>query len=230
MLASGSWDGTIHLWDVKRGEKIGQAMEGHIDGVTSVGFSPDGRKLASGSWDMTVHLWDVKKGKQPGQSMEGHKRPVQSVAFSPNGTRVASGSSDHTVWVWDVEKGEQIGQPLQGHTNPITSVVFSSDTNLLSCDSTGQSYCWSLESLGDMPSTAIQSCKDLSPIFSPFALEGQWLTYTGSRIIWLPSQFLDSDDKTISLSASTLLVTGSYVAFLDISDLLQLSPLHSICS
>ena len=57
-LASGSWDGTVRLWDVATHTTI-STLEGHAEGVPSVSFSPDGATLASGSWDGTVRLWDV---------------------------------------------------------------------------------------------------------------------------------------------------------------------------
>src|SRR5438552_12430957 len=46
MLASGSDDSTIKLWDVATGK--GRAtLKGHDDAVQSMAFSPDGRTLAS---------------------------------------------------------------------------------------------------------------------------------------------------------------------------------------
>ena len=58
ILAIGSEDGKVHLWDTKRG-LYKQMLEGHTLPVRSVVFSPDGRTLASGSDDGTILLWEV---------------------------------------------------------------------------------------------------------------------------------------------------------------------------
>jgi WD40 repeat protein len=50
ILASGSADKSICLWDVKTGQKKKQ-LDGHTDAVTSICFSPDSTILASGSED-----------------------------------------------------------------------------------------------------------------------------------------------------------------------------------
>jgi WD40 repeat protein len=59
LLASGSEDNTVILWDVETGKQI-RTLEGHTGPVQSVAFSPDGRLLASGSGDGTVILWGVR--------------------------------------------------------------------------------------------------------------------------------------------------------------------------
>ena len=58
MLASGSWDHTVKLWDGATRENIA-TLEGHTDRVYSVVFSPDGTRLASGSSDGTILLWNL---------------------------------------------------------------------------------------------------------------------------------------------------------------------------
>jgi WD40 repeat protein len=47
-LASGSYDNTIKIWDLKT-RSVDATLEGHTQGVSSVHFSSDGNKLASGS-------------------------------------------------------------------------------------------------------------------------------------------------------------------------------------
>ena len=62
-LASGSYDGTIRLWDTGTGWYTG-TIKGHTDGVNSVVYSPDGKTLASGSSDATIRLWDAVTGNK----------------------------------------------------------------------------------------------------------------------------------------------------------------------
>ena len=50
-IVSGSWDGTIQLWDVQTGGQVGNSLQGHTGPVYSVAFSPDGRHIVSGSRD-----------------------------------------------------------------------------------------------------------------------------------------------------------------------------------
>jgi WD40 repeat protein len=61
LLASGSQDQTVRLWEVPTGQSL-KTLAGHTNQVWSVAFSPDGRLLASGSADATIKLWDVQTG------------------------------------------------------------------------------------------------------------------------------------------------------------------------
>jgi len=63
LLASGSSDQTVRLWDPTTGRAVGAPLTGHTHLVTSLAVLTlaDGRcLLASGSDDGTIRLWDVQ--------------------------------------------------------------------------------------------------------------------------------------------------------------------------
>ena len=135
LLASGSRDGTIRLWNVATRERIA-TLEGHTDGVAAVSFSPDGTLLASGSWDQTIKLWDVTTRERIA-TLGGHTDGVAAVSFSPDGTLLASGSRDGTVRLWGVTTRERIAT-LGGHRTWVNAVSFSPDGTLLASGSWDQ--------------------------------------------------------------------------------------------
>ncbi|KAJ5991396.1 WD40 repeat-like protein [Penicillium canescens] len=132
LLASGSDDTTVRLWDPATGA-LQQMLKGHTSSVHSIAFSPDGRLLASGSDDKTVGLWDPATGALQ-QTLKGHTSSVHSIAFSPDGRLLASGSSDKTVRLWDPATGA-LQQMLKGHISWVPSVAFSPDGRLLASGS-----------------------------------------------------------------------------------------------
>ena len=52
-MASGSYDTTIKLWDVKTKKELG-SLTGHSGTIHSVNFSPNGELLSCGSMDGTL--------------------------------------------------------------------------------------------------------------------------------------------------------------------------------
>ncbi|KAL1741862.1 WD40-repeat-containing domain protein, partial [Schizophyllum fasciatum] len=59
LIASGSSDMMIRLWDAKAKQQVGKALRGHEGVVLSIAFSPGAALIASGSADETVRIWDV---------------------------------------------------------------------------------------------------------------------------------------------------------------------------
>jgi len=55
---SGSWDGTLRLWDLNFGTTT-RRFVGHTKDVLSVAFSLDNRQIVSGSRDKTIKLWNT---------------------------------------------------------------------------------------------------------------------------------------------------------------------------
>ena len=62
ILASGSTDRAVKLWDICEGKCL-NTLTGHTSQVQSVAFSSDGQLIASSSSDETIRLWDVNTGK-----------------------------------------------------------------------------------------------------------------------------------------------------------------------
>ena len=157
-LASGSWDGTVQLWDVVTGEPIA-TLGGRESSGSSVSFSPDGATLASGSLDGTVRLWAVATG-EPIAPLEGHTFGVNSVSFSPDGATLASGSLDDTVRLWAVVTGEPIA-PLEGHTDRVATLEGHNGVHSVSFSHTLASGsddfavgCWPIDSVSFSPDGA----------------------------------------------------------------------------
>lgn len=61
LLASGSFDQTIRLWDIPSG-RCRRVLTGHTGQIWSIAFSPDGETLASCGSDGAIKLWHVQTG------------------------------------------------------------------------------------------------------------------------------------------------------------------------
>jgi WD40 repeat protein len=121
LLASGSGDGVVRLWDLATCTDVGQPMTGHRGGVTAMAILPgqEGRTLlAIGSGDGTVWLWDPATGTVVGEPMTGHRSRVTTmtaIRIHDGRTLLATGSWDGTVWLWDPATGSSVGKPLEAH-------------------------------------------------------------------------------------------------------------------
>ena len=57
-VASGSYDGTVIIWEIETGYKIGKVLAS-IDRVYAVALSNDGTLMATTGWDKCVRVWDL---------------------------------------------------------------------------------------------------------------------------------------------------------------------------
>ncbi|PNW74724.1 hypothetical protein CHLRE_12g512750v5 [Chlamydomonas reinhardtii] len=133
LLASGSADMSIRLWDSTTGRQSGKALVAHKFAVTSVAFSPDGKTLASASHDKMIFLWDLESCRESGQpvaELTGHMDKVLSTQFSPDGALLVSASGDGSLRLWDVASRKVHGV-LLGHASGVVAASFSRDGALV---------------------------------------------------------------------------------------------------
>jgi WD40 repeat protein len=116
--------GAVQVWDADKGQEV-LTLLGHTGRVTSVCFSPDGRRLASASFDQTVRVWDADKGR-PVLTLQGHTYAVTSVCFSPDGQRVFSWDAKGKVLSWTVRDGRPT-EPVNPPPRPEQLTALSPD-------------------------------------------------------------------------------------------------------
>ena len=116
LVASGSVDASVRLWDVAGGPEPA-LLRGHQKRSIDVAFHPDGSLLATSGEDGTVRLWDVAK-RSPLAVMRGHTGDVCRVAFSADGKLLASSSTDKSIRFWVARTGEPLA------VIPVGSVIY----------------------------------------------------------------------------------------------------------
>ena len=113
ILASGSEDMTIRLWDAITGNEI-LTLQAYTNQVFAVAFSPDGKILAGGSvYDSQlgrsdlIRLWEIPSGRIL-TTLVGHTSTVRVLRFSPDGKTLASSGDDDTILLWDLDRTVQL--------------------------------------------------------------------------------------------------------------------------
>jgi len=102
-----------------------RTFKGHLDRVTAVSMSEDGKIAISCSFDETLILWDVATGRKI-RTFQGHSGPVEVVSMSKDGKIAISGSYDNTLILWDVATGRNI-RTFHGHSDSVYAVSMSKD-------------------------------------------------------------------------------------------------------
>jgi WD40 repeat protein len=181
-IASGSWDGTVRVWDAETGAELA-VLPAHKGRVLSVAYSPHGRRIACGCDDKTVRVLDAETGAELAVSRV-RQDFVTCIAFGPDGQRIVSGSTslvytDGTVQVSDAESGAEVITWLAA-TCGVNSVAYSPDGRWIATGSRdGAVRVWSAKSgVKWAESYADPDCEVV------FSADGRCISASGTVLRW----------------------------------------------
>jgi WD40 repeat protein len=116
--------GTIRLWDLHAGERIGELCTKHAGAVSAIAVGEvDGRVVVVQVVDGTIGLWDGRTGEPIGGTLKRQTSAVNAIALGAIDRRqmVISGSYDGTIRLWDARsQREQFAIELG---TPVTSIA-----------------------------------------------------------------------------------------------------------
>ncbi len=124
IVAVGTIDGSVFLWDLRGEQAVKAAFRGRGSGVRALTFGDDGHSLAWLRGDGAVQWQHTPERSSPPPA--GAAEHVGCVAFSRNGRRVAWGRDDGSVTLWDAAASVETGR-LRIHSHQVWCMAFSAD-------------------------------------------------------------------------------------------------------
>lgn len=122
LVAAGTGDGQVRLWDV-RSKELRHTIPAHREWAFDLFFAPDG-SLLSGGGDDQIRVIDPAKGIVSGMYAD-HAADLHGVVVTPNGEWLVSGGDDARVLVRSLKTGEV--KSIGKHEAQVTAIAVSPD-------------------------------------------------------------------------------------------------------
>jgi WD40 repeat protein len=138
--ATGSWDETAKIWDLRTGQLIrALRCNGYVTAVAI-----EGDIVVAGLSNGSIQIWNINND-QPlrifkGHTGKGHTSGVKSVAIS--GETIVTGSEDETVKIWNINKDEPI-RTIERSTQGVASVAMSNRIFIIGLQN-GKAEVWNM--------------------------------------------------------------------------------------
>jgi len=132
IIASGSRDQSLRIWDLRTGKPIHTLHQGGW--VRNVAFTPDGKRVYTCGNDGLLRWWDPIKGTHEG-SKSFSPLGLERLQLSPDGKflglSLRTASRKYVTALWSIEKGELVRQFRGEYAGQINALAFSPDGRIL---------------------------------------------------------------------------------------------------
>ncbi|GFZ49156.1 hypothetical protein JCM24511_06906 [Saitozyma sp. JCM 24511] len=105
LLATGSFDESAIVWDVRRGKAL-RTIPAHADAIWTVGWDPEGVMVVTGSADGLIRLWDANSGQCLKTLDNDTNSPVSYAAFTPSSFFLLSSTLSSALRVYNIHTGK----------------------------------------------------------------------------------------------------------------------------
>lgn len=149
LLASGSADKTIRIWDPTTGQCV-CTLRGHTDAVCSLSAA-EGNRLVSASWDKTARVWLLDASGEASDvsakcvaTLAGHQAAVWDALLLSSTDVVVTCSADRALKLWNVGSGS-CTSTVTGHTDVVRALSALPFGGLISVANDSSARLWKWE-------------------------------------------------------------------------------------
>lgn len=135
IVAVGGEDKLVHIYTLSGTEltDTGTVLRRATSAISSLAFSPSGRKIAVGASNGKIYAYEAAAGwKLLTDRWSAHTARVTSLAWDESETYAASGSLDTNVMVWSTEDPGKRMKVLNAHKDGVTAVAWEKNGKVVS--------------------------------------------------------------------------------------------------
>ncbi len=133
-LLTASADGAVAVSRPLPQWQLVRRLQGLVDRVLALDFSPDGKLLAAGAGEPSrsgqLRIYNVETGDVVLDLPEAHTDSIFAVAFSPQGDMIATAGADKFARVFKLPEGKEYRR-FEGHTHHVQGVAWRYDGEVL---------------------------------------------------------------------------------------------------